>query len=473
LIKLHKKSIKNAHNIFSNISTYFIYIHLKPRSVMKSLRFLFYGLLLVIGITGYSQVSVIPQGFNYQAISRDLSGNPLVNQQINLRFTITDQSGTQIPYAETHSKTTNPFGLFTAIIGQGTPAGGTGTFSQIDWKSCYYYLKTEIQEGMNYNEIGFEPLLSVPYAMYTQRAIYTDHADTSSTNELQDLALTGDDLSITNGNSVNLYAYLDNTDHQTISLAGNNLSISNGNTIDISSIIPTGSIMPYAGTAAPAGWLFCDGTLYSTSQYPDLYTTIETSYGGISGTNFNVPDFRGRFLRGVDGTAGNDPDNSNRTSSNPGGNTGNSVGSLQDAATALPVTNFSSDTQGNHQHSSNGISVTTQLSGDHQHGPGTLSGATSTEGLHSHAYTYWRTGAGGSYEGAGSIAAQNITSSAGSHYHAVYLSSGSTTATGNHSHTATITGNTEAAGSHSHIISAGGDNETRPQNVYVNYIIKY
>ncbi len=54
---------------------------------------------------------------------------------------------------------------------------------------------------------------------------------------VQDLSLSGNTLSLTDdATTVDLSGYLDNTDAQTISLTGTDLSISNGNTIDLSSI---------------------------------------------------------------------------------------------------------------------------------------------------------------------------------------------------------------------------------------------
>ena len=95
-------------------------------------------------------------------------------------------------------------------------------------------------------------------------------------------------------------------------------------------IVPTGAVMPFAGSTAPAGWLLCDGSEVSRTTYPELFALIGVDYGiGDSVTTFNLPDYRGRFLRGVDGTAGNDPDKASRTSMNTGGNTGNAVGSSQ------------------------------------------------------------------------------------------------------------------------------------------------
>ncbi len=55
-------------------------------------------------------------------------------------------------------------------------------------------------------------------------------------NENQSLSLSSNTLSLTNGGSVDLSSYLDNTDTQSLALSGSDLTISNGNTIDLSSI---------------------------------------------------------------------------------------------------------------------------------------------------------------------------------------------------------------------------------------------
>ena len=59
------------------------------------------------------------------------------------------------------------------------------------------------------------------------------------------------------------------------------------------SIIPTSSIMIYGGTVAPNGWLFCDGTPYDPSTYPELFSVIGYSFGQV-GLSFLVPDMRDR-----------------------------------------------------------------------------------------------------------------------------------------------------------------------------------
>ena len=63
-------------------------------------------------------------------------------------------------------------------------------------------------------------------------------------------------------------------------------------------VMPTGVVLPFAGTAAPTGWLACDGTAISRTTYAALFSAVGTSYGvGDGSTTFNLPDFRGRFPR--------------------------------------------------------------------------------------------------------------------------------------------------------------------------------
>lgn len=95
--------------------------------------------------------------------------------------------------------------------------------------------------------------------------------------------------------------------------------------------IPSGSIIPFGGTSAPTGYLLCDGSPYNRTSYPALFAVIGTAYGAPTPTTFNVPDLRGRFIRGVDGATNRDPDRASRTAVT-GGNSGDNVGSLQEDA---------------------------------------------------------------------------------------------------------------------------------------------
>lgn len=94
---------------------------------------------------------------------------------------------------------------------------------------------------------------------------------------------------------------------------------------------PAGTIIPFAGSTAPEGWALCDGSTVSRTTYVALYSALGDAWGnGDGSTTFHLPDLRGRFLRGVDAAAGNDPDAGSRTAANAGGNTGDAVGSVQD-----------------------------------------------------------------------------------------------------------------------------------------------
>lgn len=70
-------------------------------------------------------------------------------------------------------------------------------------------------------------------------------------------------------------------------------------TATIQLLAPTGSINAYAGSAAPTGWLMCDGAAVSRATYADLFALIGTTYGAGDGTTtFNVPDMKGRVIVG-------------------------------------------------------------------------------------------------------------------------------------------------------------------------------
>lgn len=108
-----------------------------------------------------------------------------------------------------------------------------------------------------------------------------------------------------NGDAGVVQIMVENTDFDVVNASGTSIatftSVTSGGTIDIPattifSLIPPGSIMQGLYTTL-AGYLLCNGASYSTATYPQLFGIIGYSYGG-SGASFNVPDFRGMFLRG-------------------------------------------------------------------------------------------------------------------------------------------------------------------------------
>jgi len=97
----------------------------------------------------------------------------------------------------------------------------------------------------------------------------------------------------------------------------------------LAEVLPVGMVAPFAGTAAPSGWLECDGSAISRTTYSDLFTALGTLYGvGDGSTTFNLPDLRGQFLRGWNHGAGTDPDAASRTDRGDG-TTGDNVGTKQ------------------------------------------------------------------------------------------------------------------------------------------------
>lgn len=187
--------------------------------------------------------------------------------------------------------------------------------------------------------------------------------------------------------------------------------------------IPPGTIVAFGGAIVPSGWLLCDGAEVKRSMYAGLFSAIAVNFGGGDRvTTFNVPDLRGRFMRGVDSGAGRDPDASARAASNLGGPAGDSVGTLQDAATAAPFTPFVSEQSGSHTHTSGNFNRLLQYTGRN-----TNNGTDGTDNTGSEP----------------DITVSQPMLSGGAHTHRIGRTFGS-----------------------------GGDSETRPKNVDVNYIIK-
>lgn len=71
--------------------------------------------------------------------------------------------------------------------------------------------------------------------------------------------------------------------------------------------VSSGMVMPFAGSAAPTGWLECNGSAVSRTTYAALFAVIGTLWGvGDGSTTFNLPETRGEFIRGYDNSRGVD-----------------------------------------------------------------------------------------------------------------------------------------------------------------------
>ncbi len=93
-------------------------------------KILFTSVLLIAALCSFSQV---PTGFNYQAVLRNSSGDLIADQSVEIEISIIDEnSGGIVLYTETHTKTTNSYGLVNIVIGSETP--DFGVFEEIKWK---------------------------------------------------------------------------------------------------------------------------------------------------------------------------------------------------------------------------------------------------------------------------------------------------------------------------------------------------
>ena len=190
----------------------------------------------------------VPDAINYQSVLRNSNGSAVPNQNVSIRFSILQGSvlGTFV-FQEEHSITTSDIGLINLKIGEGLST--LNSLSSINWSFGPYFLEIEVDTTStgNYISYGTSELSSVPYSLHSMSSAVTDslspmalsslpqfslteaqvdsmvanngylttEVDSSITNEIQDLVLSSNNLSITNNTSattVDLSGYLDNTD---------------------------------------------------------------------------------------------------------------------------------------------------------------------------------------------------------------------------------------------------------------------
>jgi len=197
-----------------------------------------------------AQSQTVPQGINYQAVALDQSGQPIPgidivgrpidDAEIGVRIAILDnpQSGTVL-YEELHEVRTDLYGMFNLVIGMGATLS-VDPFSSINWQGDKF-LKVElsIDNDGNYALSAVQQLMSVPYAFLAEKAVVAqtavdiDDADADPTNELQALSVTGDSLTLSNGNTVELPVINDadadpTNEIQVLSRSSDTIYLSNG-----------------------------------------------------------------------------------------------------------------------------------------------------------------------------------------------------------------------------------------------------
>jgi hypothetical protein len=153
---------------------------------MKTNLLLFLFFLISAGITAQ-----VPQGFNYQAIARDNSGNPITGATINVKLSILSDTtnffaagtGTYVWEEQHNNVKTNAFGLFTIVLGNPTATkiqGSAGSFSAISWTPGPLYIGTKIYFNSAWKTLGSARLWTVPYAMVASSATKADGISSGS-----------------------------------------------------------------------------------------------------------------------------------------------------------------------------------------------------------------------------------------------------------------------------------------------------
>ena len=143
---------------------------IQPKTTIMN-RFILFVFSLFLSFS----IAIAQDGINYQGAATDANGDELTNQNITIRASVL--SGTangSLEWEETHSTTTDQYGLFNVVIGQGTSTtnGATSNFDDMDWGSGDHFLKIEMDAtgGTNYALIGTTQMMSVPYALYAKNA---------------------------------------------------------------------------------------------------------------------------------------------------------------------------------------------------------------------------------------------------------------------------------------------------------------
>ena len=246
----------------------------------------FLFIAIMVAVAANAQNSGL--GFNYQAVVRNVNGVLLADSDVNLRVSLYPGQQASTPtWVETHEVHTDISGCFAITVGKGERDNSSvvQNYSDVNFSAIYYWLKIEILEGNTYREISYSQLPSSPYSEVAYNAI----------------------------------------------------------------AIPAGVIVPFGGQVEdiPFGWMLCDGSEVSRTEYANLYNAVGVCWGtGNGSTTFNLPDLRGMFLRGVSGESGNDLDATDRVVLNDnGGNTGNQVGSYQGDA----IRNITGERNGTYQ----------------------------------------------------------------------------------------------------------------------------
>lgn len=240
---------------------------------MKKLLFTLFAISSLLS-TAQSQL-----GINYQSIIRNTSGTILASTPVTVEFKLysTITLTNVVLYHETHSTTTNQFGMANLVIGQGTVVGGVVTFSNVPWPAGIAY-----EVYVNSNIVGSRmPFVSVPYAF---AAAYAPAPSVTYSNNI--LSVGGNTATISSGTTLT---------------AGTGINVS-GNTI--SNTAPDQTVVLNAAGATTVTGTYPNFTINTpTTQTYAAGNGIDITGGVISNTAAAVtPTITGTGATTVNGT---------------------------------------------------------------------------------------------------------------------------------------------------------------------------
>ncbi|MCY1722287.1 hypothetical protein OU798_18175 [Prolixibacteraceae bacterium Z1-6] len=113
-----------------------------------------------------------PEGIIYQAEARDMSGNIIQNETLDVTIKIlANNTAGAIVWEGIHNVTTNNFGMFVLVIGTGTNTYGYN-FEEINWGEQTHFLNVQVKKSgsSEWIDMGTTQFLSVPYALHAKTA---------------------------------------------------------------------------------------------------------------------------------------------------------------------------------------------------------------------------------------------------------------------------------------------------------------
>ena len=132
-------------------------------------------LLLILLIA--PMISFGQNNINYQAIVSNSSGTVISSQSIGVKLSVIyTNANSGAVYSETHTTTTTSSGLINIKLGSGGTA--SGTFANIDWSTSAIYLKSEVNIGSGYVNMGTQQIEAVPVALYAKNVNLLDSNNT-------------------------------------------------------------------------------------------------------------------------------------------------------------------------------------------------------------------------------------------------------------------------------------------------------